>query len=184
MAAGRDSAASSPVRRIVITGASSGLGRTLATELALLGSQLRKLALDLVLLAQPERAEVKLGVGGAAALELAQAAAQRLPARVASLVAGLSQPLEGGPAQWQAELAEWQGLMLGSHAALQALLGVWTQRPCQTPRLAQLATDWLGGDQEKAHAHALDADARMSTLLPRAQQLLEQLAAQPLESGR
>ena len=35
MAAGRDSAASSPVRRIVITGASSGLGRTLATELAL-----------------------------------------------------------------------------------------------------------------------------------------------------
>ena len=35
MAAGRDSAASSPVRRIVITGASSGLGRALATELAL-----------------------------------------------------------------------------------------------------------------------------------------------------
>ena len=34
MAAGRDSAASSPVRRIVITGASSGLGRALATELA------------------------------------------------------------------------------------------------------------------------------------------------------
>lgn len=156
----------------------------LATELALLGSQLRKLALDLVLLAQPERAEVRLGEGGAAALELAQAAAQRLPARVASLVAGLSQPLEGGPAQWQAELAEWQGLMLGSHAALQALLGVWAERPCQAQRLAQLATDWLGGDEAQVRAQALQADARMAALLPRAQQLLEQLAARPLESDR
>lgn len=106
-------------------------GLRLAAELAVLNTELAKLARTWLLLAQPELAELSFeagsgaGPGGAPGLPAclqALTAARRAPPRLASLLASsLEQALEGGPGAWQGELAEWGGLLQGSHAGLRAL---------------------------------------------------------------
>lgn len=104
----------------------------LAAELALLCAGLGKLARDLALLGQAEVGEIAtpdLGAGGSilphkrqpVAHAQALAAARRAPQRVAALLACMDQEHEGGVAGWQAEPAEWAGLLLSSHGALRAL---------------------------------------------------------------
>jgi 3-carboxy-cis,cis-muconate cycloisomerase len=103
----------------------------LGAELGVMCGSLGKLALDLSLLSQAEVGEMHEGsAGGSSAMPhkrnpvacmQALAAAQRAPQRVAGLLACMSQEHERALGGWQAELAEWSGLMLCAHGAVQAL---------------------------------------------------------------
>jgi 3-carboxy-cis,cis-muconate cycloisomerase len=52
---------------------------------------------------------------------IALAASMRAPHRVAALLGAMAQEHERGLGNWQAELAEWPGLFLSAHCALNAL---------------------------------------------------------------
>jgi 3-carboxy-cis,cis-muconate cycloisomerase len=52
---------------------------------------------------------------------VALAAAQRAPQRVAALLAAMPQEHERALGNWQAELAEWPGLVMSSHGAARAM---------------------------------------------------------------
>jgi 3-carboxy-cis,cis-muconate cycloisomerase len=52
---------------------------------------------------------------------VALAAAQRAPQRVAALLAAMPQEHERALGNWQAELAEWPGLMMSAHGAARAM---------------------------------------------------------------
>jgi 3-carboxy-cis,cis-muconate cycloisomerase len=106
----------------------------LGCEVGVLAGSLGKVATDIALLAQGEIAEVAEpaggGRGGSSAMPhkrnpvasmIALAAAIRTPQRVAALLAAMPQQHERGLGNWQAELAEWPGLFLSTHGALQAL---------------------------------------------------------------
>lgn len=107
----------------------------LGVEVGLLCGNLGKLAQDFALMAQAEIDELSEpageGYGGCtsmphknnpvAALQ-ALSAVQRAPQRVAALLSCMSQQHERGLGQWQAEMAEWSGLMGGAHSALEALV--------------------------------------------------------------
>ena len=106
----------------------------LGAELGILTGSLGKIAADLALLGQPEVGEVAEpaapGRGASSAMPhkrnpvssmIALAAAQRAPQRVATLIAAMVQEHERGLGNWQAELAEWPGLLTGAHAAVRAL---------------------------------------------------------------
>jgi 3-carboxy-cis,cis-muconate cycloisomerase len=106
----------------------------LGLEVAVLSGSLGKLATDLSLMAQGEVAELAEpsgnGRGGSSAMPhkrnpvsamIALAAAGRTPQHAAALLANMNQQHERGLGNWQAELAEWPGLFLSAHGALQAL---------------------------------------------------------------
>lgn len=103
----------------------------LGAELGVLCGALGKLARDLSLLSQAEVGEMaEGGAGGSSAMPhkrnpvacmQALAAARRAPQRVAALLACMDQEHERGLGAWQAELAEWSGLLLCCHGALRAL---------------------------------------------------------------
>lgn len=106
----------------------------LGAELGILCGSLGKLARDLSLLAQPECGElaepVATGRGGSSAMPnkrnpvacmQALAAAQRAPQRVAALLACMTQEHERALGGWQAELAEWGGLLMSTHGAVRAM---------------------------------------------------------------
>lgn len=103
----------------------------LGSELALLSGAAAKIAADLALLSLPEIGEASFsGAGGSsamphkrnpAALLRALAAAQAQPQRLATLLWALPQQLERALGPWQAELAAWPELVIGTHAALAAL---------------------------------------------------------------
>jgi len=106
----------------------------LGLEVAVLAGSLGKIAIDLALLAQGEIGEVAEpsgpGRGGSSAMPhkrnpvaamVALAAAQRAPHRAAALLGAMGQQHERGLGNWQAELAEWPGLFIGTHGALAAL---------------------------------------------------------------
>jgi 3-carboxy-cis,cis-muconate cycloisomerase len=106
----------------------------LGCEFGLLAGSLGKIAKDIALLAQGEVGELAEasggGRGGSSAMPhkrnpvaamLALAAAARTPQRVAALLAAMAQEHERGLGNWQAELAELQELMAGTHGALFAL---------------------------------------------------------------
>jgi 3-carboxy-cis,cis-muconate cycloisomerase len=103
----------------------------LGAELGVLTGSLGKLARDWALLAQAEVGELsEAGAGGSSAMPhkrnpvacmQALAAARRAPQRVAALLACMDQEQERGLGGWQAEQAEWCGLLLSSHAAVRAL---------------------------------------------------------------
>ncbi|MES2991661.1 MAG: 3-carboxy-cis,cis-muconate cycloisomerase [Pseudomonadota bacterium] len=166
----------------------------LGCEIGLLCGSLGKIATDIALLAQGEIAEMAEpsgdGRGGSSAMPhkrnpvasmTALAAALRAPHRVAALLAAMPQAHERGLGDWQAELAEWPGLFLSAHGALDALADA----------AAGLTID---GARMRRNIDALNglvfAEAASMLLAPplgkaRAQQLLDTLSrattdAQPL----
>jgi 3-carboxy-cis,cis-muconate cycloisomerase len=106
----------------------------LGCELGVLAGSLGKIAKDVSLMAQGEVGELAEpsgdGRGGSSAMPhkrnpvaamAALAAAMRAPQRVAALLAAMPQEHERGLGNWQAELAEFGGLLASVHGALAAL---------------------------------------------------------------
>ena len=106
----------------------------LGCEVGVLCGVLGKIAKDISLLSQAEVAEVAEpsggGRGGSSAMPhkrnpvasmTALAAALRTPHRVAALLSAMPQEHERGLGNWQAELAEWPGLFMSAHGAVNAL---------------------------------------------------------------
>lgn len=106
----------------------------LGCALGLLAGSLGKLATDLALLGQHEVGEVmepvEPGRGSASVMPhkhnpvasmVALAAAQRVPQRVAGLLASMVQQHERALGAWQAELAEWPSLLMAVHGSVRAL---------------------------------------------------------------
>lgn len=106
----------------------------LGCELGLLVGSLGKIAKDISLLSQFEVGELsepqEAGRGGSTAMlhkrnpvacMVALAAAQRAPQRVAALLAAMPQEHERSLSHWQAELAEWPGLLMSAHGAARAI---------------------------------------------------------------
>ncbi len=106
----------------------------LGCELGVLVGSLGKMARDISLMGQYEVNEVaepsEAGRGGSSAMPhkrnpvacmVALAAAQRAPQRVAALLATMPQEHERALGNWQAELAEWAGLMMSAHGSARAM---------------------------------------------------------------
>jgi 3-carboxy-cis,cis-muconate cycloisomerase len=106
----------------------------LACELGLLAGSLGKIAKDVSLLGQFEVGEVwerhELGRGASSdmphknnpvASMAALAAAQRVPQRLAALLASMPHEHERALGGWQAELAEWSQLLMSAHASASAM---------------------------------------------------------------
>jgi 3-carboxy-cis,cis-muconate cycloisomerase len=110
----------------------------LGCEVGVLCGSLGKIAKDIALLAQGEIGELAepstsatgAAKGGSSAMPhkrnpvasmIALAASMRAPHRVAALLAAMPQEHERGLGNWQAELAEWPGLFLSAHGAVEAL---------------------------------------------------------------
>ncbi|MEO6319937.1 MAG: 3-carboxy-cis,cis-muconate cycloisomerase [Polaromonas sp.] len=106
----------------------------LGCELGLLVGSLGKMAKDISLMSQYEVGEVaeplEAGRGGSSAMGhkqnpvgcmVALAASARAPQRVAALLATLPQEHERALGNWQAELAEWPGLLMSAHGAVRAM---------------------------------------------------------------
>src|SRR6201996_7061593 len=107
---------------------------SLGCELGVLAGSLGKIARDVSLMSQGEVGELAEpaggGRGGSSAMPhkrnpvaamTALAAAVRAPPRVAALLAAMPQEHERGLGNWQAELAEFGGLLASVHGALAAL---------------------------------------------------------------
>ena len=106
----------------------------LGCELGLMVGSLGKIAKDISLMGQYEVNEVaepsEAGRGGSSAMAhkrnpvacmVALAAAQRAPQRVAALLATMPQEHERALGNWQAELAEWPGLLISAHGSVRAM---------------------------------------------------------------
>lgn len=106
----------------------------LGCELGLLVGSLGKIAKDISLMSQFEVGELsepqEAGRGGSTAMlhkrnpvacMVALAAAQRAPQRVAALLAAMPQEHERSLSHWQAELAEWPGLLMSAHGSARAM---------------------------------------------------------------
>jgi 3-carboxy-cis,cis-muconate cycloisomerase len=100
----------------------------LGCELGLVVGSLGKIAKDIGLMSQFE-------VGEASALEEATigsflmvplAAAQRVPQRVAALLAAMPQEHERACGAWQAEQAEWAQLVVSTHGSVRAMVQALT----------------------------------------------------------
>jgi len=140
----------------------------LGCELGLLVGSLGKAARDISLMGQHEVGEVAEpvapGGGGSPALPherhpvacmVALAAAQRAPQRVAALLAAMPQEHERALGHWQAELAEWPGLLISAHGSARAMaqalpgLQVNTQRmranldAVRAGLAAEVANEWF-----------------------------------------
>jgi 3-carboxy-cis,cis-muconate cycloisomerase len=105
-----------------------------ACELGLMVGSLGKVARDIALMSQFEIGELaepsEEGRGGSSAMPhkrnpvacmVTLAAAQRAPARVAALLGAMVQEHERALGHWQAELAEWPGLLMSAHGAARAM---------------------------------------------------------------
>lgn len=105
----------------------------LGCELGLLVGSLGKIAKDVTLMGQFEVGELTEAPGTGrdakagphkrhpVACMVALAAAQRVPQRVAALLAAMPQEHERALGNWQAELAEWPGLLMSAHGAARAV---------------------------------------------------------------
>ena len=120
----------------------------LGLEVAVCAGSLGKIATDLALMAQAEVGELAepsgAGRGGSSAMPhkrnpvsamTALAAAERVPARAAALIATMSQQHERGLGNWQAELAEWPGVFTATHAAAAALAEAFGGLEVDAPRM-------------------------------------------------
>ncbi len=105
-----------------------------ACELGILTGCVAKIAQDLALMGQFEVAEAfeptEPGRGGSSAMPhkrnpvaamVARAAALRVPHRVAAILGSMAHEHERALGGWQAELAEWPGLLASTHGAVQAM---------------------------------------------------------------
>ena len=126
----------------------------LGCELGLMVGSLGKIAKDISLMGQYEVNEVaepsEAGRGGSSAMAhkrnpvacmVALAAAQRAPQRVAALLATMPQEHERALGNWQAELAEWPGLLMSAHGSVRAMAQALPGLQVDTARmLANLQT--------------------------------------------
>lgn len=167
----------------------------LGCELGLLVGSLGKIAKDISLMSQFEVGELsepqEAGRGGSTAMlhkrnpvacMVALAAAQRAPQRVAALLAAMPQEHERSLSHWQAELAEWPGLLMSAHGAAraiaQALPGLQVDAPRMRSNLdsvraglpAKVADEWFNPALTR---HA----AELSRLQVQALTALQQAAA-------
>ncbi|HYW57416.1 MAG TPA: 3-carboxy-cis,cis-muconate cycloisomerase [Polaromonas sp.] len=143
----------------------------LGCELGLLAGSFGKIAKDISLMSQYEVGEVseptKPGRGGSSAMPhkrnpvacmVALAAAQRAPQRVAALLAAMPQEHERALGNWQAELAEWPGLLMSAHGATRAMARALPGLQVDTARMlanieklrnelpGDVAKEWFGLD--------------------------------------
>ena len=164
----------------------------LGCELGLLVGSLGKIAKDISLMGQFEVGEVAEptapGRGGSTAMPhkrnpvacmVALAAAQRTPQRIAALLAAMPQEHERALGNWQAELAEWPGLLMSAHGSARAmalaLAGLQVDAPRMRANLDALravlplnaAQEWFSpalaeqaADQTRAQVKALAALAK------------------------
>ncbi len=153
----------------------------LGCELGLLVGNLGKIAKDISLMSQYEVGEVseptEPGRGGSSAMPhkrnpvacmVALAAAQRAPQRVAALLAAMPQEHERALGNWQAELAEWPGLLMSAHGSARAMAQALPGLQVDSARMlanieslraelpADVAEEWFGlglahGAAELAH---------------------------------
>jgi 3-carboxy-cis,cis-muconate cycloisomerase len=101
---------------------------------------------------------------------VAIAAAQRVPQRVAALVAAMPQEHERALGAWQAELAEWPLLMMAVHGSSRAMAGAVPQLRIDTLRMrANLDAMRASLDAEAADAWFDPALARRAAQLAWAQ---------------
>ncbi|MES2363359.1 MAG: lyase family protein [Pseudomonadota bacterium] len=120
----------------------------LACEMALLVGSLGKVARDISLMVQFEVGELaeplEPGRGGASVMPhkrnpvscmVALAAAQRVPQRVAALLATMPQEHERALGNWQAELAEWPGLLMSVHGSARAMAQALSGLQVDTQRM-------------------------------------------------
>ncbi len=122
----------------------------LGSEIGIMCGSLGKIARDISLMAQSEISEVTettvAGRGGSSAMPhkrnpvgamTALAAAQRVPQRVAAMLAGMTQEHERGLGNWQAELAEWAGLFVSAMGAASAMASVCNGLKVNTSRMLE-----------------------------------------------
>jgi len=163
----------------------------LGCQLGLLVGSLGKIAADIALMGQYEVGELaeptEPGRGGSSAMPhkrnpvasmVALAAAQRAPQRVAALLAAMPQVHERALGPWQAELAEWPGLLASAHGSVRALAGALPGLVVNAVRMranidhlraelpAQAADEWFdpalaqaAGEQALAQVQALRRQA-------------------------
>ncbi|HMC16644.1 MAG TPA: 3-carboxy-cis,cis-muconate cycloisomerase [Albitalea sp.] len=166
---------------------------SLACEVGVLVGSLGKIARDLALLAQAEVGELAepsgAGRGGSSAMPhkrnpvaamVALASAQRVPQRIATLLAAMPQEHERGLGNWQAELAETAGLYIGAHGALKALADVAADLQVDAPRMLR-NIDALQG---LVFAEAASMQAAQHIGKARAHAWLERLSQETVKSGR
>ncbi|MFZ6756268.1 3-carboxy-cis,cis-muconate cycloisomerase [Undibacterium sp. Ji50W] len=165
----------------------------LGLEVAVLTGSLGKIATDVSLMAQGEIAELAepsgQGRGGSSAMPhkrnpvssmITLAAAIRTPQHGAALLASMGQQHERGLGNWQAELAEWPGLFLSAHGALQALNDAFAGLQVDTGRMLR-NIDALQG---LVFAEAASAALAASIGRPAAHRLLEKMSSEALASQR
>lgn len=164
----------------------------LGAELGVLCGVLGKFAGDLALLGQAEVGEVREpaapGRGGSSAMPhkhnpvacmLALAAAKRTPQRVAALLACMNQEHERGLGGWQAELAEFSGLLASCHGSVQAL----AQAAALHINPARML-DNIDRQLDLVFAEGLSLLLAGVMGRPAAQARIEQLCQQALSQGR
>ena len=159
----------------------------LACELGLLVGSLGKIAKDISLMGQYEVGELaeptEPGRGGSSAMPhkrnpvacmVALAAAQRAPQRVAAMLATMPQEHERALGNWQAELAEWPGLLMSAHGSARAMAHALPGLQVDTGRMranldtlravlpAEAAEEWFSPDLAQ-HAAQL-TQVRLKTL--------------------
>ena len=165
----------------------------LGLEVAVLTGSLGKIATDLALMAQGEIGELAEpsgnGRGGSSAMPhkrnpvsamIALAAATRTPQHAAALLAAMGQQHERGLGNWQAELAEWPGLFLSAHGALNALNEAMSALQVDAPRMLRNIEALQGlVFAEAVASHLAGAIGR-----PQAHSLMEKLSGQAVAEGR
>ena len=120
----------------------------LGCALGLLVGSLGKIAKDLSLMGQFEVGEVaeptQAGRGSSSAMPhkrnpvacmVTLAASVRAPQRVAALLAAMPQEHERALGPWQAELAEWPGLLMTAHGAVHAMAQMLPGLQVDVPRM-------------------------------------------------
>lgn len=165
----------------------------LGLEVALLVGNLGKIATDLALLSQHEIGEVaeplSRGRGSSASMPqkhnpvaslTALAAAERAPFRAAALLATMSQQHERGLGNWQAEVAEWPGLLLNAHGAVRALAEAVAGLRIDTARMQKNIDSTRG----LVFAEAVAMHLARTVGRVRAHALIEDLAHIAERSGR
>jgi 3-carboxy-cis,cis-muconate cycloisomerase len=164
----------------------------LGLEVAVLVGSLGKIATDLSLMAQGEIAELaepsSNGRGGSSAMPhkrnpvsamIALAAAARTPQRAAALLANMGQEHERGLGNWQAELAEWPGLFLSAHGALNALAEAFGGLHVDAGRMLRNIDNLQG----LVFAEAVAIHLAAAIGRPGANSLMEQLTRQAVADG-
>jgi 3-carboxy-cis,cis-muconate cycloisomerase len=160
----------------------------LGCELGLLVGSLGKIAKDMALMGQYEVGELaepsEPGRGGSSAMPhkrnpvasmVALAAAQRAPQRVAALLAAMPQEHERALGNWQAELAEWPGLLMSAHGSVRAMAQALPGLQVDTQRMranldalravlpAQAAEEWFSPELARHAAELTHAQVQALT---------------------